>query len=124
MTQNQVAELAASDITVGAHTVNHPILACLSDSDADSEIRTSKQALEEITGSPVTLFAYPNGQPDADYSPAHVRMIEAAGFDAAVTTVNACAGRNSNVYEWPRISPYWRSPAKFYLNLLAAYASR
>jgi peptidoglycan/xylan/chitin deacetylase (PgdA/CDA1 family) len=123
MTESQVAALAKSDIVVGAHTVNHPILACISDDEAEKEIRESKSVLERITGLPVTLFAYPNGRPGQDYSPTHIRMLESAGFDAAVTTVNACADRSRNLFELPRISPYWKSPVKFYLNLLAAYAN-
>src|SRR5712691_11916957 len=75
MTVEQVRQLRASGMEIGAHTVTHPILTQLNSERADSEIRDSKRRLEAITGNPVTLFAYPNGKPGRDYLREHVGMV-------------------------------------------------
>ena len=50
-----------------SHTVNHPILAKLSQQDAINEINSGKSYLESLTGHELSVFAYPNGKPGIDY---------------------------------------------------------
>ena len=69
---------------IGAHTISHPILARTDDVTAEFEIANGKRRLEEITGAPVHLFAYPNGRPTQDYDRRHVAMVKAAGFSAVM----------------------------------------
>ncbi len=79
MTADQVRHLCASGMGIGAHTVTHPILAELGPERAECEIRDSKRRLEAITGSPVAVFAYPNGTPGRDYRREHVGMVRELG---------------------------------------------
>jgi peptidoglycan/xylan/chitin deacetylase (PgdA/CDA1 family) len=72
-------------VQIGAHTVAHSILARLSDDEARQQIGDSKRFLEDLLGEPVGLFAYPNGKPGEDYSPATVEVVRSLGFDAAVS---------------------------------------
>ena len=65
---------------IGGHTVNHPILTVLDEQQARAEIVGGKRRLEEITGAPVTLFAYPNGKPGRDYGPRDVELVKAGGL--------------------------------------------
>jgi peptidoglycan/xylan/chitin deacetylase (PgdA/CDA1 family) len=104
-------------MTIGAHTVTHPILACTSDSAARHEIVASKRALEEQLGAPVGLFAYPNGKPGRDYSAAHVAMVREAGFDAAFSTAWGVASRTSDPFQLPRFTPWDRAPWRFGVRL-------
>ena len=56
--------LAAADrrlIKFGSHTVSHPRLATVSAGQLDEELTMSRQTLERLTGSPVTLLALPYG---------------------------------------------------------------
>jgi peptidoglycan/xylan/chitin deacetylase (PgdA/CDA1 family) len=117
MTAEQVRHLRVSDMEIGAHTVTHPILAQLDPERAGSEIRDSKRRLEEITGNPVTLFAYPNGKPGRDYRREHVGMVRESGFEAAVTTAWGVAHAASDPYQLPRFTPWDKTPGKFVLRL-------
>ena len=62
------AELEALDpslITIGSHTLTHPILPSLDALHLEREISQSRAVLEEKLQRPVELFAYPNGDVDA-----------------------------------------------------------
>lgn len=59
MTEDELRELHAAGIEIGAHTVSHPDLTELDYDACLAEMRESKEALERITGAPVETFAYP-----------------------------------------------------------------
>lgn len=115
MSSRQVRELHSAGMEVGAHTVNHPILASLPAAAAQAEIASGRDMLEGIIGGRVGLFAYPNGKPGQDYLPDHVAQVRALGFDGAFTTA---WGRDSaDPYQLPRFTPWDRSPQRFALRL-------
>ena len=114
-----VRALAARGVTIGAHTLTHPILSETADDVAAEEISASKRVLEEMAGSPVTLFAYPNGRPGRDYAGRHVAMVQQAGFRAAVSTRWAPATRDSDPYQLPRFTPWDVTPGRFLARLVA-----
>lgn len=118
LTSAGVRSLDDFGIDVGAHTVNHPILARTAADVAWREICESKRALEGIVGRAVTLFAYPNGRPNDDYHAEHVRMVKEAGFDAAVSTSWGAVTRSSDRLQLPRFTPWTRHPLKFDLLML------
>lgn len=107
MTRAQVRSLAEQNMTIGAHTVDHPILAVLNDADAEYQIAQSKAQLEAIVQAPVRLFAYPNGKPDADYSRRDLEIVRRLGFEAAVSTAIGAVTEDSDRFQWPRFTP-WR----------------
>ena len=72
----------AGGMQIGAHTINHPILARLDDAQAEAEIAGGKAALEALIQQPVTLFAYPNGKPGQDYQARDVSLVRKAGFSS------------------------------------------
>jgi peptidoglycan/xylan/chitin deacetylase (PgdA/CDA1 family) len=102
----QVRVLHAAGMEIGAHTVTHPILARIPIDVARREIADGRDALQTITGAPVTLFAYPNGKPGADYKREHVDTLRALGFDAAVTTSWGVATSASDALQLPRFTPW------------------
>jgi len=114
----QIKRLYDEGMEIGGHTVNHPILALLSEKEARAEIGDGKRRLEEITGGPVTLFAYPNGKPGQDYGPRDVDLVRQAGFTAAVSTMGGVARRGSDPFQLPRFSPWDRSPRRLAARLL------
>jgi peptidoglycan/xylan/chitin deacetylase (PgdA/CDA1 family) len=82
LTAEQVARLARHPlITIGAHTHCHNLLDQIPLQQAEETIIQSKQILEEITGTAVHHFAYPNG----NFNDNIVRIVRAAGFRSAVT---------------------------------------
>jgi peptidoglycan/xylan/chitin deacetylase (PgdA/CDA1 family) len=58
--------LAPELVTIGSHTLTHPILTTLSPADVETEVGGSRLVLEEKLQRPVELFAYPNGAQDVD----------------------------------------------------------
>lgn len=119
MRSEQVLALRGAGMQIGAHTRSHPILTRLSDAAAADEIVGSKRDLELLLGEPVTLFAYPNGKPGIDYGPSHSRMVQEAGFAAAVSTSPGAASADSDRFQLPRFSPWDRGRTRYGLRMLA-----
>ena len=60
--------MAASGlVTIGAHTINHPVLKNESDTGCRYEIAESVKQLELILEKPVKYLAYPNGRLHLDF---------------------------------------------------------
>ena len=121
LTDEQVQSLASSGITIGAHTVNHPILSSVADEIARNEISDSKAYLEDLIQDPIEVFAYPNGKPDLDYNAKHPDMVKALGFKAAVSTHWGVGTNQSDKFQLPRFTPWDREELKFTVRLLANY---
>jgi peptidoglycan/xylan/chitin deacetylase (PgdA/CDA1 family) len=117
LTTDQVRTLANAGMTIGAHTINHPILSRVSEQEAHKEMARSKQQLESITGREVQLFAYPNGKPGIDYSAVHARIAQKVGFSAAVSTGLGAATRGDDIFQIPRFTPWDRARWRFALRL-------
>lgn len=119
MRPEQVRSLRALGMSVGAHTVTHPILTRLSPLAALAEMRDSKDELERILGEPVELFAYPNGVPAQDYAQEHAAMARECGFAAAVSTAWGAASIRSDRFQLPRFTPWDRTRFRYGARLLA-----
>lgn len=113
----QVRELSTSGMTVGGHTVSHPILTRLVAAQAKQEIEAGRDALQAITGKPITLFAYPNGKPGEDYSSEHVAMVRELGFQAAVSIAWGAASSTVDLFQLPRFTPWDETALGFSLRL-------
>ena len=113
MRSDQVKALRQAGMTVGAHTVSHPILLKLTAEQARREIDQSRQHLEAILGEPVRHFAYPNGVPGRDLSDATAKLVRDMGFDSAVTTAWGAARMGADSLQLPRFTPWDRSRWKF-----------
>jgi peptidoglycan/xylan/chitin deacetylase (PgdA/CDA1 family) len=77
LTAEQIKQLSYSPfVTIGAHGYFHNDLSRISVSDAEAELKLSKQYLEKITSKPVTSFAFPYGS----YTPEVVDAAKKAGY--------------------------------------------
>ncbi len=117
MTPEQVRLLAQGGMSIGGHTVDHPILSALGREEAWLQIRRNRDELTSLVGSAPSTFAYPNGKP-GDYAEEHVQMVERAGYSAAVSTTCAVATRHSNRYDLPRTGIWHRRPLRMAASLL------
>jgi len=92
--RDQLRRLAEWPDTVelGAHSVTHPHLDELSQSEMESEVSDSKRQLEQLLGRPVETFAYPYGAYDRRVREAVV----AAGFQSAAAVKNALSHREDD----------------------------
>jgi peptidoglycan/xylan/chitin deacetylase (PgdA/CDA1 family) len=124
MTEDQVRRLHHEGIEIGAHTMNHPILANADEVTARREIVESKGRLEEMIGAKVSSFAYPNGGPTRDYTTRDVVLAREAGFDVAVSTAWGAATPGRDPHQIPRIAPWDRTALRFGLRLVRAYVER
>ncbi len=75
----------APGVTIGAHTLTHPMLAKHPVDFARGEIVESKARLEAELEMPIRHFAYPVGDPTSA-GPREFEMARTAGFASAVTT--------------------------------------
>ena len=86
MSWEDIAELSFDPlVTIGAHTVNHPILKKTSDRVARSEMEMSRAVIETAIGIRPEHFAYPVGDPTAADS-REFAIAGELGFKTAVTT--------------------------------------
>ena len=87
MDWSEIAELADDALcTIGAHTVNHPMLMKVpSDSAARAEMEMSRAVLEAALGKRPEHLAYPVGDPTSA-GPREFRIAAELGFKTAVTT--------------------------------------
>jgi peptidoglycan/xylan/chitin deacetylase (PgdA/CDA1 family) len=83
---DEVTDLAEDPlITIGAHTVSHPVLANCDPKEAVVEMARSRAAIEEQIGRPIRHIAYPNGDP-ASAGKREFLIAKALGFASATTT--------------------------------------
>ncbi len=110
LSPEQLATLARSPwAVIGAHTVTHPSLPTCNEVELARELAESRRALQQITGQPVDLFAYPYG----DYDRRVAQAVRAAGYRAAFAVDPLPVGMPG--YEIPRIGIYASRP--IYLTL-------
>jgi peptidoglycan/xylan/chitin deacetylase (PgdA/CDA1 family) len=109
----QLRALAAAGMGIGAHTVNHPILARMPPPNARAELRQGKADLEGWLQREVSVFAYPNGKPGDDFGPEHAVMARELGFRAALTTAWGVATQATDPYLIPRFTPWGPGQGRF-----------
>ncbi len=117
MSSQQVRELRRHGMSIGGHTVSHPILASLPVDEAVREIDAGRRVLEDILKERVKVFAYPNGKPERDYDATHVRVVRELGFDLAVSTAWGVSDRRTDIFQLPRFTPWDASTDRFGLRL-------
>ncbi len=120
LTRDELAELAADPlITIGAHTVSHPILANLPFDEAVREIDESREALASAIGYRPEFLAYPNGEP-TDYTPQIMEYLRDSGWKAAFTTEPRRVRPTDNPFSLPRIPIGEGPPSKLAWSLMRA----
>jgi peptidoglycan/xylan/chitin deacetylase (PgdA/CDA1 family) len=113
MSADEIRRLHDAGMEIGGHTENHPILATLSDAEAEAQIAHNKATLEDILGEHLSAFAYPNGQPGRDYDARHVAMVRRCGYRYALTTAAGTASRTADPFQLPRFTPWDRTEARY-----------
>ena len=98
MSWDDIRELDSSLITIGSHTLSHPILPTLSESERRCEIADSRKILESKLGRTIDSFCYPNGSEN----PAIVDEVSEV-YRYAVTTQVGFAQSGTNLFLLPRV---------------------
>ncbi len=104
VTVEELRALAKSGlVTIGAHTISHPILKNECDDRSEEEIVRSIADLATLLGRDVKYFAYPNGLPDIDFSEREEAYLAGAGVELAFTTESRDIRASDTRYRVPRI---------------------
>ena len=73
-------------VTIGAHTMNHPILSNENEETSKREIVDSIRELENILEHQIKYFAYPNGTPNLDFSDREIEILKNTNCSLAFST--------------------------------------
>ena len=88
-------------VTIGGHTCTHPILPSAPTDVAQREITAGREILQNKLHLPVNFFCYPKGRA-SDFDAAHIKLVQNADFDCAVSTVEDLYNRQGDFYRLPR----------------------
>lgn len=108
LTWEQIRQMSLDPlVTIGAHTVHHPVLSRLSEEEARGEIAHSKQILESRLGIRIEHFAYPYGG-KGQAGLREFAMIAELGFKTATTTRSGTLfmEHRNHLGCLPRIGPF------------------
>lgn len=103
LTVDQVKQISLSNfVTIGSHTVSHPVLIHCNENELHSELEISKKKIEEWLNKDVYCFAYPNG----DFGIREKEYLKKTNYSLAYTTQPEYLTANSleNLYELPRFA--------------------
>lgn len=103
-TWEELRGLDPRTVTIGSHTMTHPILTSLDEDETEAETRDSRFALERRLDREVSIFCYPNGDLN-DGALASARRY----YRSAVTTEAGCLQGAVDPHRMPRYSatPGW-----------------
>jgi peptidoglycan/xylan/chitin deacetylase (PgdA/CDA1 family) len=102
VTPKDMLHLLAEGMTIGAHTLTHPLLSQVAEAAARNEIAGSRDVLEGAISRPVLAFAYPFGNPEA-VTQRDVALAEDAGFCCAFLNVGGGFGADLPRFALPRV---------------------
>jgi peptidoglycan/xylan/chitin deacetylase (PgdA/CDA1 family) len=95
-------QLADAGMSIGAHSLSHPILAHTTEELAWREISESRTLLEKALGQTVWAFAYPFGNGDT-VTTREFRLAEQAGFRCAFMNTGGGFGAKLDRFALPRV---------------------
>jgi peptidoglycan/xylan/chitin deacetylase (PgdA/CDA1 family) len=97
LNREEIAKWATQGVEFGAHSRTHADFSTLSEEAVEKEIQYSQQDLTQVTGVPITSFAYPYGT----YTPISVNCV-ARQFDLAFTVDEGLNDLQTNPYKIQR----------------------
>jgi len=100
LNRSELQELANAGMTIGAHTLSHPMLSQMSEPAAWREISESRTQLAKAIGREVWAFAFPFGTPEA-VNGRDAELAQRAGFMCAFVNTESSLGFDK--FQLPRI---------------------
>lgn len=101
LAEADIRALRDAGMTVGFHTLHHPVLPPLDDDELRDALAAGREPLERVVGEPLRWFAYPHGKTD----PRTITFTREAGFSAAWTTQPRVLGPTDDPYRLGRWEP-------------------
>ena len=110
-----LSDLAAEPLfEIGSHGIGHSMLSALNDDEQLHELSASREALEAVTGTPVTSVAYPYGTTES-YTTATFALARRAGYQRGCVNTH---GRIAAPFALPRHMVYAWSADEFSWKLI------
>jgi peptidoglycan/xylan/chitin deacetylase (PgdA/CDA1 family) len=102
LTTKELVELSRSElITIGAHTMTHPVLTEKNDKEIKWEINESKKIIENIINKKIYYFSYPFGGKNT-YNKYIIKLLQKTGFEGSCANFHDSVSIFSNKYALPR----------------------
>lgn len=89
-------------VAIGAHTINHPILANEDEEKSRKEIIDSLELLKLILGHEINYFAFPNGIPNLDFGQREIDTLKNSSCKLAFSTQSKNICKEDNPLCIPR----------------------
>lgn len=103
----QLLELEQSGIfSIGAHTMNHPILANESEINSTNEISDSIIELSKLLDRKIETFAYPNGSKRLDFGEREMNILKDSNINYAFSFEFKNLSTSDNLLSIPRYGLY------------------
>jgi peptidoglycan/xylan/chitin deacetylase (PgdA/CDA1 family) len=116
LSRSEIRALAESGIfEFGSHSVAHQPLTALSGDELAANLRDSRRMIEDATGRPCTVFAYPFG----DFDPAVERAVQEAGYAGAFSSLQGTLHASHARYRLARLTAPPRADGRFLAPLTA-----
>jgi peptidoglycan/xylan/chitin deacetylase (PgdA/CDA1 family) len=118
MTAEKLRALASDSISIGSHSMTHPLMTNIPNDRLQQELRGSREKLEKMLGRRITLFSFPYGGFNEE------ALIESkkAGYKRVFTALPVYAYASPDEFETGRVGTAptdW--PLEFRLKLAGAY---
>jgi peptidoglycan/xylan/chitin deacetylase (PgdA/CDA1 family) len=118
LTAQQLLELSnCKGVTIGCHTMTHPMFSYISAEVAKQDVLDCKQYLTELVKKPIEHFAYPYGEYGKHFHAEHMNVIASLDFKSAVTTDEGAVEQQSSFYMIKRFTPLDKKPIQFFMRL-------
>lgn len=102
LNRDELLHLAAAGMSIGAHTMSHPVLSQSPKELAWSEISGSRCGLERALGKEIWALAYPFGD-SSSVTSRESQLAELAGFRCAFVNVGGGFGAQTPRFALPRV---------------------
>jgi len=102
LTAFELKKLSESQyVEIGAHTMNHVVLANETFERQEKEIKDSKEMLEKIINKKIVSFSYPFGG-KTDFNSTSIDIVSNLDFLCAMSNNQNYIDKNSNIFSMPR----------------------
>ncbi len=102
LNRNELFQLAAAGMCIGAHTKSHPVLSQSSAELAWNEISESRCGLEQALGKQIWALAYPFGD-SSSVTSRESQLAKQAGFTCAFVNFGGGFGAQTSRFALPRV---------------------